>query len=113
MNDAQHTDGPRPTDDDILASGAPRPAAALDQEVAALRAEVARLNAHRFIRLHNSLPRLVGFNLLRGLAFGLGTVLGATILVSFLALVLSRIDFIPIIGEWAAEIARQMQAGAP
>ena len=74
---------------------------------------MARLNAHRFIRLHNSLPRLVAFNFLRGLAFGLGTVIGATILVSFLALVLSRIDFIPIIGEWAAEIARQMQAGAP
>ena len=90
-----------------------QPSTALEQEVAALRAEVARLNGHRFIRLHNSLPRLVAFNLLRGLAFGLGTVLGATILVSFLALVLSRIDFIPIIGEWAAEIARQMQAGAP
>ncbi len=106
MNDAQPTDEQPP-------SGEPRRAAALDREVAALRAEVARLNAHRFIRLHNSLPRLVAFNFLRGLAFGLGTVIGATILVSFLALVLSRIDFIPIIGEWAAEIARQMQAGAP
>ena len=106
MNDAQPTDEHPP-------SGEPRRTAALDREVAALRAEVARLNAHRFIRLHNSLPRLVAFNFLRGLAFGLGTVIGATILVSFVALALSRIDFIPIIGEWAAEIARQMQAGAP
>jgi len=80
-------------------------------EMAALQREIAQLNSHRFIRLHNSLPKLIGFNLVRGLAFGLGTVLGATILVSVLALFLAKIDFIPIIGDWAAEIAVQMNAG--
>ena len=80
-------------------------------ELVALRTEVERLNGHRLIRLHNSWVKLIGFNLLRGLAFGLGTVLGATILVWFLGQFLSTIDFIPIIGEWAAEIAAQMDAG--
>ncbi len=79
-------------------------------ELAALRVEVSRLNSHRFVRLHNSLPKLIMFNLIRGLAFGLGTVLGATILVWILGQFLSNIDFIPIIGEWAAEIASQMAA---
>ncbi len=78
-------------------------------ELAALRHEVALLNSHRFIRLHNSMPKLIAFNLVRGLAFGLGTVLGATLLVWILGQFLSNIDFIPIIGEWAAEIADQMQ----
>ncbi len=79
-------------------------------ELAALQREIASLNQHRFIRIHNSLPQLLGFNFIKGLAFGLGTVVGATILVSVLALFLTKIDFIPIIGEWAAEIADQMDA---
>lgn len=78
-------------------------------EIAALRKELALLNQHRFVRVHNSLPRLLMFQLLRGLAFGLGTVIGATILVSMLGLFLSNIDFIPILGEWAGEIARQIE----
>lgn len=82
----------------------------IQTELVALRAEVERLNNHRYIRLHNSLPKLIGFNLLRGLAFGLGTVLGATLLVWILGQFLSNIDFVPIIGEWAAEIASQMNA---
>ncbi len=79
-------------------------------EIAALRKELARLNSQRFFRIYTSLPRLVGFSFARGLAFGLGSVIGATILVSFLALFLTRIDFIPIIGTWAREIAEQMEA---
>lgn len=78
-------------------------------ELRELRHELELLNSHRFIRMHNSLWRLVGFNLLRGLAFGLGTVLGASVLLSLLAWSISQIEFLPIIGEWAAEIARQMQ----
>ena len=60
--------------------------------------------------MHNSLWRLLMFNFLRGLAFGLGTVLGASALLSLVLWSLSQIEFLPIIGEWAAEIARQMKA---
>ena len=81
-----------------------------DSELAALREELVRLNSHRFIRMHNSLPRLLAFNFARGLAFGLGTVIGATILVSFLGLFLAKIDFIPIVGDWARQIAEQMES---
>ncbi|MDJ1008969.1 MAG: DUF5665 domain-containing protein [Paracoccaceae bacterium] len=81
-----------------------------EQELAALRVELERLNAHRFIRLHNSTVRMIWLQFLRGLAFGLGTVMGASILVSMIALALSQIEFLPIIGEWAAEIRRQMEA---
>ncbi len=81
----------------------------LHAEIAALRGELATLNEHRFVRVHNSLPRLIAFQFLRGLALGLGTVVGATILVSLLGFALAQIDFVPIIGEWAAEIARQIQ----
>jgi hypothetical protein len=82
----------------------------LAQEIRALRAELALLNSHRFVRIHNSLPRLLAFNFARGLAMGLGTVVGATLLLSVIAWSLSQIEFLPIIGEWAAQIADEMRA---
>lgn len=81
----------------------------LPQEIAALRAEVARLNAHRFIRVQNSVPRLLFFQFARGLAFGLGTVIGGGLLLSVLVWSLSQIDFVPIIGDWAGRIAAELQ----
>lgn len=78
-----------------------------------VRKELVLLNSHRFVRLHNSIRRLVMFQFLRGLAFGLGSVVGATILVSIMAFLLAQINFIPIIGEWAAEIARQIELRNP
>ncbi|MFD1195909.1 DUF5665 domain-containing protein [Seohaeicola saemankumensis] len=91
-------------------TGSPRPQSPDDQAEAmrALAREVARLNAHRFIKVHNSIWRLVGFQFLRGLAFGLGSVLGASILVSALAWWVSQFEFLPIIGEWASELAKEI-----
>lgn len=88
----------------------PRPPQELADEVTALRREIELLNSHRFVRIHNSIPRLLAFNFARGLAVGLGTVLGATVLLSVLVWSLSQIEFLPIIGEWAAEVAQQMRA---
>ncbi len=77
----------------------------LQTEIAELKQELRRLNNHRFVRIHNSAWRLVQFQFIRGLAFGLGSVIGATFLVYLLVYSLSNIDFIPIVGEWAKEIA--------
>ena len=81
-------------------------------ELRALRREVARLNSHAFIRMHDSLIRVLAFNFARGLVFGLGTVLGASVLLSVVAWSLTQVEFLPIIGEWASEIARQMEQAA-
>ena len=81
----------------------------LSEEIRALRSEVRLLNSHRFVRIHNNLPRLLAFNFARGLAVGLGTVLGASVFLSLIVWALSQIEFLPIIGEWAAQIAQQMR----
>ena len=83
----------------------------LTAEVRALREEVARMNNHRFIRLHDSLWKLGAFQLFRGLAFGLGSVLGATLLVSIVIQMLSSMDFIPVLGDWVQQIINQIQVG--
>ncbi|MEI4231971.1 DUF5665 domain-containing protein [Roseovarius sp. D22-M7] len=87
----------------------PQQTDALTREIRALRAELELLNSHRFVRIHNNMPRLLAFNFARGLAVGLGTLLGATVLLSLLVWALSQIEFLPIIGDWAAQIAEQMR----
>ncbi|MGR3839821.1 MAG: DUF5665 domain-containing protein [Cognatishimia sp.] len=76
-----------------------------------LTKEVETLNQHRFIRVQNSVWRMMLYQLSRGLAFGLGSVLGATIVVSIVAWFISQIEFIPLIGEWASEILKQIDTG--
>jgi hypothetical protein len=73
-----------------------------------LARELEHLNAHRFIKVHNSIWRLLGFQFARGLAFGLGSVLGASMLVSLLAWWISQFEFLPIIGEWASMIVQEI-----
>ncbi len=69
-----------------------------------LTQELETLNQHRFIRVHNSLWRLVLFQFTRGLAFGLGSVLGASILVSLVVWWLAQFEFIPIIGDFTKQL---------
>ncbi len=79
--------------------------AELRSDLRGVHAELHRLNTHRFVRIHNSVWRLLTFQFVRGLAFGLGSVIGATILVSVIGYTLAQMNFIPIIGEWAKQIA--------
>ena len=81
----------------------------LEQEMAALARSVDRLAEHKVLRSHSSTGRLLWFNFLRGLAFGLGSVIGATVLVAVAVYSLRQIDFIPVVGEWAKEIVRVVQ----
>jgi hypothetical protein len=85
----------------------------LTKELAALRTEVARLNRHKIVTMHDRPLKILGFQLLRGIAMGFGTVVGATIVVSIAAFLLAQIDFIPIIGEWASQIASQIDVSPP
>ena len=67
------------------------------------------LKEHYLFKMNSSLSKTIFFSLIRGLSFGLGSVIGATILVYVLILFLSQIEFIPIIGEWAARLIEQIE----
>lgn len=75
-----------------------------------MRKEVERLNGHRFFRIHDRFHTMIWHALARGLMMGLGTVVGATLLLSTLVWTLSQIEFIPIVGEWAREISDIVQS---
>ena len=68
-----------------------------------------KINSHNFIRIYNSVWRLMWVNFLRGLAFGLGSVIGATFLVYVLVQILSQIEFIPILGDWALRLIAEVE----
>lgn len=86
---------------------------AIENEFKALHRELQRLNDHRFVRVHNSPWRLMWFQFLRGLAFGFGSVAGATIVVSIVGYALNQMEVVPIIGEWAKQLAAEIMAQAP
>ncbi len=75
-----------------------------------INAQLEQLNNHKLIQTYNSIPRLLWFHLLKGTALGLGSVLGATVVLSSLVYVLSQIEFIPVIGDWISEIIKVVQA---
>lgn len=80
-------------------------------EIKQIRESLEVLNSHKFVRIYNSPMRVVGLQFLKGVAFGLGSVVGATIVVSILITLLAQIEFIPIVGEWAKEIMVEIQQG--
>tara|TARA_B100000900_G_scaffold328745_1_gene289056 strand:- start:147 stop:407 length:261 start_codon:yes stop_codon:yes gene_type:complete len=61
---------------------------------------------HNFMKIHESIWKFIFFNLLRGLAIGLGSAIGATALVALLIQILSQFEFIPVIGNLAHEIIK-------
>ncbi len=82
----------------------------LAAEVRQLREELAHLRAHRLVVLYQSVPRVLLFRFATGMAVGLGTVIGATVLLSLIVWGLSQVEFIPIIGDWAARLATEIEA---
>ncbi|OAN71192.1 hypothetical protein A8B78_20300 [Jannaschia sp. EhC01] len=82
----------------------------LEAEVRALREELSFLRRHRMFVIYQSVPRILFFRFAVGMAVGLGTVIGATVLLSVIIWALSQIEFLPIIGEWSAQIAQQIDA---
>ncbi len=88
------------------------PGAPLDRATAArLARALEEVVAHRIVRIHDSIWKVLFFQFVRGLAFGFGTVIGASILVSFVVVALGHVEFIPIIGDWATQIIEEIEAG--
>ncbi|NTS78622.1 hypothetical protein HR060_17400 [Catenovulum sp. SM1970] len=79
------------------------------QALSNIEGEVGKLNQHKLIKAYNSLPKLIVFQLLKGMAFGLGSVIGATAVLSVVVFLLSQIEFVPIIGEWVKELLQEIR----
>ncbi len=74
--------------------------------------ELRTLNTQNLLIMYNSWPKLLFVHFMKGAAFGLGSVIGASIVVSILAYLLSQIEFIPILGEWIKSILQELEKQA-
>jgi len=81
----------------------------LGEEVRALRQELTHLRQHKMVLMYQSPAKVILFRFISGMAVGLGTVIGASALLSIIIWALSTIEFIPIIGEWSVMLADEIQ----
>jgi len=84
----------------------------LDNEKAVqlrLAEAIETLNDHNLMRIYSSSRRIIWTNFLHGLAFGLGSVIAASILVYIIVQILAQIEFIPILGDWALRLISEIE----
>lgn len=75
-----------------------------------LAQEIKRLN-HVINRLYKQ--QSLWHSFLRGILSGLGSVLGATIIVALIAYLLRNINLVPIIGDWLSQIFANVLQNLP
>ena len=80
-----------------------------DHEVKKLSEAIKSLNNNNIFKIYNSTKKILFVSFLKGLASGLGWIIGATILVSILTFALSQIQFIPILGEWVSKLITEIR----
>ncbi len=54
--------------------------------------------------------KFMGYAFLKGIMIGLGSVFAVTVILSFIIFVLSKIELVPIIGDFVGEITSQVQS---
>ena len=82
----------------------PRP----NKDIADIKAELGKLSSSFEAHANPSLGRMIGLGLVKGMAFGFGSLIGATVLVSLAAYLLtqavSQIEFFPVLQDWVGTI---------
>ena len=80
----------------------------LSARIDALHEELKNVTQHHYLRSQTSWARMIGYSLVRGMAFGFGSLIGATVIVYFAVSILgqmvSHIDFVPLLGDWIGKI---------
>lgn len=70
--------------------------------------ELQTLNQQRVLTSHNHWGKLLSMQLLKGMALGLGSALGATLALSLFIFLLSQMAVVPFIGELANDVLQEM-----
>ena len=81
-----------------------------DNDLKKLSEAITSLNNNNIFKIYNSTKKILLISFLKGLASGLGWIIGATILVSLLTYILSQIEFIPILGDIVSQLIQEIEA---
>ena len=83
--------------------------AELAKNVKELATEVRKLKSLEFIKIFKNPWKFMWYSFLKGLMVGLGSVLGASVLVAFLVWTLAKISWVPVIGDFVKDIVVDVQ----
>ena len=81
-----------------------------DNEIKKLSESIKSLHNSNIFKIYNSTKKILFISFLKGLASGLGWIIGATILVSLLTYILSQIEFIPILCDIVSRLIQEIEA---
>ncbi len=68
------------------------------QDIQLLNVQINQLNNHRHLNRLGSYWKMLCWNFVQGTARGLGAAIGATVVVTMIASILTAMDWIPIVG---------------
>lgn len=86
---------------------------ALAKEVKDLAAEIGRLKKMDFMQVFNHPVKFLWYSFLKGLMVGLGSVLGASVLVAIVIYLLAQVRLVPILGDIVQGVINQIQNEQP
>jgi hypothetical protein len=92
-------DQQKPTEDNLQSD-----VQLLLDEVKKVRMELVKFSEHPALNTKISIAKMLTLQFFKGVFLGLGSFLGATIVVSVLVYVLSNMEFIPFIGDLVKQI---------
>ncbi|MFH1284942.1 MAG: DUF5665 domain-containing protein [Candidatus Peregrinibacteria bacterium] len=81
----------------------------LTKDTKELSKEVKNLKNLEFMKVFQRPLKFMWFSFLKGLMIGLGTVLGASVLVAFLVYILAKISFVPVVGDFIDKILTHIE----
>lgn len=84
-----------------------------DEEYAKLGKLLVKAIVRDNINVTHGWWRYIGISFLRGLFMGLGSVVGATILVAISIWLLNAFDWLPVIGEWLDVFSSELEDETP
>lgn len=68
------------------------------------------MGAENHHNVTHSRKEIIVNNFLGGIAWGIGSAIGATILITVLGLLISRLDYIPAIGDIVSEVTTYVES---
>jgi len=76
----------------------------LIKELKDLTKEVGKVKDLEFMKVFKNPVKFLWFSFLKGLMVGFGSVLGATVVVTFFIFLMTKISFVPILGDFVQKV---------
>lgn len=71
------------------------------------------MSEDKHLNVHKGKKQIFTNNFIGGLAWGIGVTVGLSIFVAVLAFIASNIDFVPVVGDFTAQVINYVISNSP